>query len=209
MTILIISSLVFFVTNQKEIDRIQEQNVRIRYLRNHFSAIRGYVNFSDMGIRGYGTYPNEKILNPHKNALNQYPKALDELKEEVEKLGLENSGYEEVAWAVRNFFNNNEAVVQQMLEGNFEPVRELVRENTAGQRLFGVFSPYEKHIKDQASVLEEKNTLLYNKVKRYNTLLQFTLLLITLPTMGFVLYRLRRNEKRRKELFSELSKKPG
>jgi CHASE3 domain sensor protein len=162
------------------------------------------VQQGDLGIRGYLLLPGEQILSPYYSSVQDYAGYFDKLERLLQKQNFNDPSLA----AYRNQYVSKieETILMKKLkdEGKDDEALAILQKDS-GYTLWRVYSPFRDKVMAFEDSLREKAEKNYEE-SLYNTmLLQLFLFLLSVPVLSMVIFRLRRNDRQRKELFAQLS----
>ena len=190
----------------------------VRYQTNRFNDIKDQVsevkilidkieadiNVMDMGIRGYMLVPNDKMLYPY---LTRYQTLLSD----VDTLGLllENQYYpatedhQRVRLVIADYLEILNTIVQLTGSGQSNQALEILTSDP-GYDAWVVYSKHFGTAKDYEDKRYEEAKNDYQRIVDTNATIQIILLILGIPTLLFVMYRINKASKNRTQLFEGL-----
>jgi CHASE3 domain sensor protein/predicted transcriptional regulator len=162
------------------------------------------VQQGDLGIRGYLLLPGEQILAPYYASINQYAGYFDKLDSLLQKQHFSDAGL--AAYKKQYISKVQETILMKKLkdEGKDQEALDILKLDS-GFLLWRVYQPYRERVMAFENGLRDAAINKYED-SLYNTMiLQLALFLVSFPILTLVIMRLRRNEKQRKELFTNLN----
>lgn len=188
---------------------IYEDHERIeREVKEAKAAMEGMlstINLVDLGFRGFYIIPNDGLLDPYHIGVKQLPETIKKVKAAMENHGMDVKEFVPVEIAFNDYFKLMEELVEWRKEGKMAAIDSVI----ALDHGLGVWQQYDKvnqkfQAKEDAILAESKAKA--EKIIAITTIVRILLLVLVVPTLLSVLYRLRKEGERRLKLFLELDK---
>lgn len=112
--------------------------------------------------------------------------------------------YQEVKKGLNDYTNMYEQMVRH-LAANEDSMYFVLLKKDVGRYFWDVFNPFSKNVNEFEAKTNEESERSYQQANRSNTVVQLLLVIIGLPTMIFVIYRLVLEERRRKALLTSVA----
>lgn len=203
---LIIASSFATWFNKREMARntkLKEQALAIN--ENMRLIIRGVVQRLDISVRGYGVTKDERLLKPLGLAKTDHEiifKKLDSLFSIPEHQQFR-EGAQKVKEAVKGYINWTEQMVATAQMDSMNTFVEMMREDR-GTALWYVYDEFAKPVFAYEDAFLAKAEADYDAAVNRNFAIQLVLLLVGVPTLFSIFYRLRKDEKERAQLIQNL-----
>ena len=157
----------------------------------------------EMGIRGYGVTKDANILSPALEAVQQVDPRFDTL-----KVALDSQRYDVAQLEVlHKAFHDYADFVMEMKKtadlDSMKTFKEMMKEDR-GLQVFLKWIDIGIKISDYEKVLKAEANIEYRSAINNNLYLQIFILLIGLPTLGYVVYKIQSDEQQRLLLLKEL-----
>jgi CHASE3 domain sensor protein len=201
--ILIASTSFFAFWNQrvmKETDQIVSE-AELAILKTN--ELLRWLNLMDLGVRGYGLGKTEALLSPFDIAIKGNPKDIDTIRWIMRKQGFSTVEFDNYQAAIDDYVNFCNSMITLARIDSMDQFKSLMAED----RGFGVWKTYQTF---SEPFIKYENELKTTAEKRYiaatmgNTIIQAILLLLGIPCLIIIYYRIRREEKERAALLLNL-----
>jgi len=204
---MIISALLSFYNKKEMLDttdaknRAQEMKKRLRDI--FADNLRGI----DLGLRGYVITKDEKMLDPYLSSIRDTKINLIRIDSILVLQGLDSSlnSFKKLKLEINNYLiYADQMKLEAKKEDNSKFKKMLALDK--GYDLYRVFAPFEtSHNKyeDEVIIKAEKG---YEKAMNRNIVLQLVLLVISLPVLAIMIYRIDKENDHRKGLLFQLEK---
>ena len=158
----------------------------------------------DLGVRAFGVTQKEAMLDPTYGGISRIAPAFQELNQRLTAQSYPHvSDLETLKKAYEDYADFTKSMIEVAKKDSMETFRNMMAED----RGLGLYLKY-KDISTKILNFEteefKKATYEYEAAQVWNMILQVILLLISLPTLGFVIYRIRKDEDTRNKILQEL-----
>lgn len=157
----------------------------------------------EMGIRGYGVTKDEALFSPALDAINVKDARFDAIKMELDSQQYNTAPLEDL----RNAYSDYMDFVMEMKKmvdlDSTQRVKEMMKEDR-GLQVFLKWWDTGRKIQQYESEVKAQANSDYQAAVNNNLYLQAFILLIGLPTLGYVVYKLQRDERQRQSLLLNL-----
>ena len=170
----------------------------------HTDNIFLFMNDMDKSVRGYLVVPNEKFLDPYRAIGKLISPNFDTLQVILEKHGFSSmQTFVKAEVALGSYYNDLGEIVNLKKQGNEEQALRIYTEDR-GARTWEICNAFatEARLFEQARYEEAKNR--YQRHLNSVALMQALLLFIGVPTLLFVIYRIKSLDHARQKLFENL-----
>ena len=170
----------------------------------HTDNIFLFMNDMDKSVRGYLVVPNEKFLDPYRAIGKLISPNFDTLQVILEKHGFSSmQTFVKAEVALGSYYNDLGEIVDLKKQGNEEQALRIYTEDR-GARTWEICNAFatEARLFEQARYEEAKNR--YQRHLNSVALMQALLLFIGVPTLLFVIYRIKSLDHARQKLFENL-----
>ena len=205
LVIIIAGALVtFFAYNSLQEQRIKKDQAHEAILK--LNQITSLIMAGDVGTRGFMLIPEERFAYPLTYAENNFNALISDLSKQLH--AQQYPGADSLKFIeedIRGYISLLGTMKNHAENGDPEAARDILYKDKGNPLVttFFIFrdkaTKYEKTIIAEADQKAEDAFLIIS-------LMQWLLLIVGLPTLSLVLYRIKSNEKSRKRLFSELEK---
>lgn len=203
MALLVSSIGIISIYNDQTIKRNAEIKNQSREIIQLTQSILDNVKNLDLGIRGYALVREEGLLAPMHIGINrnkQSFRSIDSLLQlqNYDVTALYNlqrtvAKYEELSLHMATLLKNND------MDGFLTILRQ-----DKGMDVWLVYKDFSEQLFAYENQLDQLASQAYTSAMYWNIVAQIILMLISLPTMGFVVHRIRQDARKRHTLFSEL-----
>jgi putative methionine-R-sulfoxide reductase with GAF domain len=203
---LIIASSIATWYNKREMTRkarMKEEALAIN--ENMRLIIRGVVQRLDISARGYGVTKDERLLKPLDLAKSDQEvifKKLDSLFSIPEHQQFK-EGALKIKEAVKGYTIWTEQMVAMARMDSMSTFVEMMQEDR-GTALWYVYDEFAKPVFEYENAFLAKVEADYNSAANRNLIMQLVLLLLGVPTLISIFYRLRKDERERTLLIQKL-----
>ncbi len=162
-----------------------------------------FLNNIDLGVRAYGLSKNKEMLVPTTNAINYLWPHFESIEQRLIKEGYDVSGLKELQETYQGYVDFNTKMLGMADLDSTEVFRKMMMEDrgmivwTKTHEIGGKIIEFEK----AKSLAAEES---YQAAVRNNLYLQFFLLVIGLPTLVFVVIKIKTDNSSRQKLLNEL-----
>jgi len=202
-TLISINFCLFFY-NRAVLYESEAAKQEVEDVNKNIELLGSLTGQADVGIRGYLLLPGKQILAPYNHATRSYLSVFDKLENLLQKQNFTDPGL--AVYKKHYITKMQETTLMKKLkdEGRTEEAIAILKQDS-GFLFWKLDLPFMKKVTAFENNLKEEAEENY-KQSLYNTMiLQITLFLVSLPTLSLVVYRLRLNDKQKKELFTNLN----
>ena len=160
---------------------------------------------SDLGFRGYYIIPNEKLLEPFEQAKDSLPVYISKMETFMKGQQLDPGQIAPVERAFYNYFDLIEQLVEWRSQGNTAAIDSVVATDP-GYAVWYQYDQFNQGLQKKAAEIIAESQAKTDKIMTTSTTLRILLVVLGIPTLIIVLIRLKRERKRRMQLFLEIEK---
>lgn len=157
----------------------------------------------EMGIRGYGVTKDVDILSPALDAINVKNKRFDAIKIALDSQQYDTAPLEELRNAYSDYMDFVLEMKKMIDLDSTQRVKEMMKEDR-GLQVFLKWWDVGRKIQTYERTVKAQANSDYKSAVNNNLYLQAFILLIGLPTLGFVAYKLQSDERQRQSLLMKL-----
>ncbi|MBT1704726.1 CHASE3 domain-containing protein [Chryseosolibacter indicus] len=181
---------------------LQEQTVHVKNVWN--SVFENNLRRMDMGLRGYALTHNEQLLNPYRDGLKAMPKSIKEIDSllVVQELDSLKDQFELFKPKLEAFLEYMNEMYLFSKEDSLTHFVTLLNEDR-GFYLWRAFSPMFSTINAHQDKLMDQAVAKYQAAMDRNVFFQVFLIVLTIPTLVMVMYKIKRDEGNRRKLLEE------
>jgi PAS domain S-box-containing protein len=180
--------------------KAQTEEVKLR-LNTIFENILRRI---DLGLRGYALTKNKQLLDPYDGAIKDNVKnlrALDSLFI-VQKLDTTREQFFKIKEGIDAYINTSKEMKALAEAGNLEEFVRILNEDK-GYDLWQLFKPFYEKTLTYEDALIKQATEDYLSAQNRNVVFQVILIIVSLPTLVFVILRLGKEEKSRRKIITD------
>jgi CHASE3 domain sensor protein len=171
--------------------------------REQMDMIFETVQKSDLGMRGFFINPEEGMLTPHLESIEDQKISLEILMELFEKYTLETDALKAFMSEVKTYIELNSELITKIREGDLDYVRATVKEDP-GLDLWGKYTEFSPEIETFLDELDIKAEADYQNGIINTVLVQVLILLIGIPALLVILKKITKAANKRAELFQSI-----
>ena len=183
-------------------DSRKEQAHKVILDLNQMTA---YILIGDVGTRGYMLIQEDRFISPLLMAREAY---LPKLKEIEEQLALQEypglDSLQNIKNDIKAYMDLLSNMHRHAAQGELEAAREILYEDRGLPLITGYMQFRDKAMAFETNILQEATQQAESAINLISYT-QWLLLLLGLPTLLLVLYRIKNSEKSRQKLFAELA----
>ena len=205
LLIIIAGALVsFYAYNTLEEQRLKKDQANQVIL--NLNEITSMIMAGDVGTRGYMLIQEERFITPLEYAKNGFNQVINELGAQLEAQQYpEMDTFQIVKNDIREYINLLGSMYKYAENGELETAWEILYEDRGNSLISTYFTFRDKITAFENEIIAEADQQADTAINLI-ALTQWLLLIIGLPTLSLVLYRISNNEKSRRKLFSELER---
>jgi CHASE3 domain sensor protein/putative methionine-R-sulfoxide reductase with GAF domain len=205
LILLIIVNAILIVYNRSvmiENNILQKQTEEVK--RNWNAIFESNLRRMDLGLRGYALTKNTGIMGPYYDGSKDMPVAVKRIDSllKVQHLDSIQLKFELFKPKLAAYMNDSKQMVEYVEQDNIAEFTRVLTEDR-GRVLWEAFSPMLTSVTRHQDELVEKARREYQEAMDRNVIFQVILILLTIPTLVGVIYRIRRDLKNRTKLLTE------
>jgi CHASE3 domain sensor protein len=160
----------------------------------------------DIGMRGYALTKEERLLQPTRDGERDMKGIVKELREITSRQGFQHpKAIDSIETAVNAFIKTTLQMVELAKADNLEQLRvELSKD--PGKDAWNAYNVNATKIKNFENERKAEADKSYEMANSRTVWMQMFVLVIALPTLGFMIFRVNRDRKNRRDLFLKLEK---
>ena len=186
----------------EENNTLQKQSEAVR--TEWTEIFEGNLRRMDLGLRGFALTRNEQLLEPYNTGKTDMASTLQIIDSLLVVQGLDSLRQEFALFTpkLQAFIDHTEVMRQHAEAGDMESFLRLLNEDK-GYHLWQAFAPiYNEIMRYESELVDEARTKYQDALNR-NVIFQVLLVLLTIPTLVAVMYRIRRDVKSRRKLLAD------
>jgi CHASE3 domain sensor protein len=184
--------------------RVKAETERAIFLTNQLW--NQVVRNVDVGMRGFAITKADGLLSPMRDGIRDNPKIQTELRALTASQGFDKPiAIDSIGFAVGNFIRATEEMVALIRIDSMREFREKLSKDP-GRDAWQIYARNSAKINDFENSLNEHAQEQYSNASNRTVIVQVILNIIALPTLIFLIFRINRDWKVRRELFSKLDK---
>lgn len=205
LLVLLIGNAAFLIYSSRVQDnaaRVQSESQEIsRLLSNMWDDV---VRNIDIGVRGYALTQDEGLLVPYGNGISLYKEYSKNLEEKLTSQGYPDlKGFEKVKQGYTDYIKTTEEMVELVKSGDIQAFTDILKQDK-GLTLWRAYGEYAVAVSAYQDKLSEEAAAEFDRAKSQMFYLQVLLGIIGIPTLLFMIFKIRRDVKARQLLFVEL-----
>jgi CHASE3 domain sensor protein len=164
----------------------------------------GNLRSMDLGLRGFALTRKEQLLDPYYSGKRDMPKTFAVIDSilAIQHLDSLKQAFATFKPSMASYFQYSEDMKKYAQEGNLEQYVKLLNEDH-GFYLWRQWSPiFHKILKVEDKLIDQAQER-YEQAMNRNVLLQIILIVLTIPTLVVVMYKIRRDANNRKKLLRD------
>lgn len=162
------------------------------------------IRCMDIGLRGYALTKEEELLTPYRSALKYREPIFNSLEEALKKQNYPDmAGFYQLKGGVDDYVRFSNEMIVLVQKDDMEAFTQQLKLDK-GYDLWLVYSPFHSKLTEHQTKLAGQAEENYKQAMRNTLLSQIVLALIGIPTLLFMILRIRKVERNRRELFLEL-----
>ena len=195
-TILVINSRRVMVQATQQQELSEQTLERAYFILNNLQAI-------DLGLRGYAITKDKTHMGHFKDALGETGPGFDKLEELLSQQNYKPAEFHKLKESMAGYSKFCLEVAEAIDKDSTDQVREMISLDK-GYEAWAAYQDFFKKLTEFENGLTAQAEKDYNRASSGSIWIMVVLLVISLPTLFMIVFLLRRGEKRRKKLFSEL-----
>lgn len=205
---LLVVSVVFTIYNRYVMIENTKLKAQTEMLKSEFNNIfSNTLRLMDLGLRGYALTGNEGLLSPYKDALRGNAANLRRIDSllTIQKLDTTIRQFGKFKQELAVYLEHSEHMREVAQQGDKEEFVRLLDEDK-GYDLYLVYAPINAGIIRYENSLIEQSQQNYERAMNRNVFFQIFLVLLGVPTLAFVMIRIKRETKERDELLRDFER---
>ena len=203
MITLTIITTVFAFRNQRVMRITNEESKEAEIILRNMEDLWTGINLMDLGVRGYALTKKEGLQAPYHQALRANPVYLDTIRTIMHKQGLSTAKLDEYVKLNNDYILLCKQMIDLVNQDNLKDFVSLLEEDR-GLALWQAYSAF------SSGVVQLENKVIADAKQRYaaavrsNTIFQVLLLLIMVPSLYLIFYRIRKQQENTRTLLLDL-----
>jgi len=158
----------------------------------------------DLGLRGYAITRNKQLLDPYRTGKLDMARTISRIDSLliVQELDSLKERFELFKPKIDDYIKYAEAMETEARNDNLDGFRKLLNEDK-GYHLWQAFAPMYNYITNYEDRLVEEAQASYQQAMNRNVIFQVILVLLAIPTLIGVWYRIRREGRKRRRLLQD------
>jgi putative methionine-R-sulfoxide reductase with GAF domain/CHASE3 domain sensor protein len=157
----------------------------------------------DLGIRAYGATKNKELLSPSTTAIEKIDESFDKLERHLQAQSYEISGLKELRETYAEYGRYVNEMAHMVDLDSMDTFRKMMSEDR-GMKVFMHWNDVGVKINIHEDLVKWQAEESYQAAINNNIYLQFFILIVSLPTLGFVIFKIRKDNSERFSLLKEL-----
>jgi CHASE3 domain sensor protein len=211
ITIAIITIVIMLITNVVFIVQYKAKLVKSTAIKQNAESIKHntgqlidyLLHNMDLGIRAYGATTDKELLGTSTAAINNIDPVFNDLERDLNTQSYDISGLKELHKTYDEYGKFILEMARMIELDSIQTFRAMMSENR-GLKVFMQWNEVGVKISTHEDKIIEQAEESYQAAINSNIYLQFFILIVSLPTLGFVVYKIRRDNRERFSLLQEL-----
>jgi putative methionine-R-sulfoxide reductase with GAF domain len=211
ITVAIIVIVMLLVTNVVMILQYKATLVKNSAIKQQAESIKDMsgqlidylLHNMDLGIRAYGATKNKEMLAPSLTAIERTDEYFDKLENDLYKQSYDVTGLRELRKTYIEYGKFIREMERMVDLDSINTFREMMSEDR-GLKVFMHWNDVGVKISIHEDVVKAQAEESYQSAISNNIYLQFFILIVSLPTLGFVIYKIKNDNRERFTLLKEL-----
>ena len=201
----LVSNMLLTVRNNITIERTTEllqesESVKILTEQILTSTMHGL----DLGVRGFALTRDDGMLNPYNGAIRQNSGIFRDLEKILNKQEYANmKGLHDLEKEVDTYFKFSAQMLDNARMNDMESFNAMLKQDK-GYDVWFKYNEFTMPLFVFEDNLRAEALASYNRAVRNNLILQFSIVLLTVPVLFFIMMRIRREKTARKELLASV-----
>jgi putative methionine-R-sulfoxide reductase with GAF domain len=180
---------------------IKQQAYSIKYMSAQL--IDYLLHNMDLGVRAYGATKDKEMLAPSVTAVENIDECFDKLETALKKQSYDVSGLRELHKTYTEYGKFILEMARMVDLDSLNTFRTMMSEDR-GLKVFMHWNDVGVKISIHEDVISTQAEESYQAAINNNIYLQFFILIVSLPTLGFIVYKIRKDNRERYSLLREL-----
>lgn len=207
MLLLVVTNTgLIFYTNHTLVEntRLKNQTEQIRSLNE--DVWHEIVRNMDIGFRGFVITQDTSLLSPYTSSCRKKEPVFAQLTTLLQQQGYDDlAGLLQVRQEVDNYQQGCAQMIDLVVGNQLETVKQLVKQDR-GKTLWAVYSRFTAHLESFETNLNQQAESQYKAATHQIAFMQALLALIGLPSLLFMIVRIREDKRKKHALLAELEK---
>ncbi len=194
---------IFIYSKLGDLEENKRRTDDILEFQEQLDMIFEAVQKSDLGMRGFFINPDNGMLTPHNESIEDQKRSLEILIELFDKYGQPTEDLKQFMSEVKSYIELNTSLIQKINEGDYEYVRDVVKSDPG----YDLWIKYTKFIPEIEGFLEHLTTSTeqdYQNDIIKTVFVQVFILILGVPALLIILKKITNATKRRAQLFHSI-----
>ncbi len=207
MLALVVSNAGFLIYNNQVLDQTTSTQVQTQEIKILLKVLwDDVVRNLDAGVRGYALTEDESLLVPYNEGIRYYNEYHPELEAKLKAQGYPNMyDFQNLKKGFRDYLEISAEMVELVRQDELELFASELKKDR-GLTLWRVYEKFASEVNSYQDALYSEATERYKAANSSMSYIQIILAIIGAPTLLFVIIRIRKGERNRRELFEELER---
>ncbi|WP_333819192.1 GAF domain-containing protein [Ohtaekwangia sp.] len=200
---LLVINIAFMYQNKETIERNNIVKVNAEDMIKDVGMLTNFLKDVDLGVRAYGITKNQDMLGPAKTSEHYFFTHIKDIEERLAGEGYDISGLEDVSNLFRGYLDFSHKMVEQVDLDSMNTFKSMMAEDrglAVWKRMMDVVLQVMDYEKEKSKGAEES----YNAAVRNNLYLELFIIVLALPTLAFIVIKIKRDNQGRQKLLAEL-----
>lgn len=207
MLLLVVINAGFQFYNGRVLERTTATQAQATEIKNIMSMLwDDIVRNADLAVRGYGINKDENLLIPYQGTVTLFPELCERLEEKMQQQGYPDAqGFVAVKRQYGKYYESLEKMIEFAKIDRMDQFRGELKLD-AGRELWSVYYPFTQKINQFQDSVYNAAQAEYKAVNSLTLYSQMLLVIISIPTLLFMIFRIVQDSRARRTLFEELEK---
>jgi CHASE3 domain sensor protein len=201
----LVTSMALTIRNNVIIQRANElvkETERIEFLTN--KILNGTMHGLDLGVRGFAITKDDGMLNPFDEAVREHNGIFRELEKILRRQGYSDSkGFKAVEDEVSAYVDFCKQMLEKARNNDMVAFNDMLKQDK-GYDVWSKYSAFSTPLIEYEDNLREEAYSRYVAAVRGNLILQFAIVILTLPVLVVIVMRIRSEREARKTLLAQV-----
>ena len=201
--ILMLITSIFAFRNQRIMNETTAQVSEAELALSKCSELIRWLNLMDLGVRGYALAKTDQLLDPFNIAMKGSPADMDTIRMIMEKQKFPTANFEKYITAVHDYANFCRQMVALAKADSMMQFKQLMAEDR-GFQVWTTYLGFATDFVNHERALKQQAEDRYKAAVRSNIVIQILLLVLGIPCLYIIFYRIRGQESYRQSLLLNL-----
>lgn len=204
IVMLLITNVVFIIQYKAKLEKSITIKQRAESIKNNTGQLIDYLLHNmDLGIRAYGATMDKELLSTSTAAINNIDDVFSDLERDLKTQSYDLSALYELHKTYDEYGKFILEMARMIELDSMQTFRAMMSENR-GLKVFMQWNEVGVTISTHEDKIIEQAEASYQTAINSNIYLQFFILIVSLPTLGFIIFKIKKDNRERFSLLQEL-----